>query len=147
MWRGASCLICAIASASENEHGNLVAESSFSFIHLKKNQTHAGHSVVIFKRHVPELHELTEPELHGFARDIAGVGRVLTDVFEPVKIDSMIFGNLCPHLHCHVFPQYPHDDPHANPDINKGSKLLSDAEQAARVDVLREHLRAVIDCR
>jgi diadenosine tetraphosphate (Ap4A) HIT family hydrolase len=93
------------------------------------------------KRHVPDLHELQAPELQGFVADIALVGRAVSQAFAPVKIDTLMYGHLCPHLHCHVLPQYRDDDPRANPDINAGELVLAPAEQQARVRMLGERLR------
>lgn len=140
MRRGEDCPICAIAHLAENEHGHLVAESSHSYIHLKRNQTHAGHCAVILKRHAADVHEMTAEELAGFWGDVAALGRAISALFEPVKIDALVMGHLCPHVHCHVFPQYRSDDPQANPDINEGDLRLAEAEQRERVELLRERL-------
>jgi diadenosine tetraphosphate (Ap4A) HIT family hydrolase len=96
MQRGVDCSICASASRS-NEHSDLIEETEHSYIHLKKNRAHPGHCCVIFKRHAPELHDLTPQELRGFTTDLARLGRVLAKVFEPVKLDQLIMGHLCPH--------------------------------------------------
>lgn len=139
MRQGVDCSICASAFRS-NEHSDLVQETAHSYIHLKKNQSHPGHCCVIFKRHAPELHDLTADELQGFTTDLARLGRALHDIYRPVKLDQLIMGHLCPHLHCHVFPQYPEDDPHANPFIHDRVLELPDTEQLARVQALRHAL-------
>ena len=43
----------------------------------------------------------------------ADVGRSITEVLGPTKLDYLVMGHLCPHVHCHVYPQYEDDDPHA----------------------------------
>ena len=139
MRAGADCSICASADHS-NEYSDLVATTAFSFIHLNKNQAHRGHCCVIFRRHAPELHDLSAEELLGFTTDVARLGRVLEILFRPVKIDQLIMGHLCPHLHCHVFPQYQDDDPHANPHIHDRTLELGREEQLARVELLRAEL-------
>ena len=53
MWRGDGCLMCADAGLLRNEYSDLIAETRTSFVMLGRNQTQAGCSVVIAKRHVP----------------------------------------------------------------------------------------------
>ena len=46
--------------------------------------------MVISKRHAAELHDLGPDELCGFWSDVAAVGRALTALFRPVKIDNLV---------------------------------------------------------
>jgi len=140
MFAGEGCVICANAALKSNEHSDLILESDTSYVHLSKNQTHTGYSLVMLKRHAPELHDLEPNELKGFWRDVAAVGRVITELFAPVKLYTLTMGGKAPHVHCHVFPQYRDDDPHADPRINEGSVRLSEAEQRARVAAMRDRL-------
>ena len=78
---------------------------------LCRNQTQAGYSVVIAKRHAPELHHLTHEERCGFWNDVAKVGEVIYELFNPVKLANLSMGFRMPHFHCHVLPQYQDDDP------------------------------------
>jgi diadenosine tetraphosphate (Ap4A) HIT family hydrolase len=93
--------------------------------------------VVILKRHACELHELGPAELSAFWSDVASVGRAVTDLFHPVKLDNLVMGHRCPHLHAHVYPQYRDDDPFALLDISAGSTRLSDSQQRDRVNAMR----------
>ena len=61
-------------------------------------------------------------------------------MFEPVKIDTLVMGHLCPHMHCHVYPQYIHDDPHALINVQDGAMRLSPDLQSQRIDELRRPL-------
>jgi diadenosine tetraphosphate (Ap4A) HIT family hydrolase len=140
MLSGEDCPMCADASLATNQHSDLVTESAVSFIRLDGNQTHTGYSVVILKRHAAELHHLDDEELRQFWLDVGRVGRAVTELFHPLKLDTLVMGHLCPHVHCHVFPQYAEHDPHALIDIQEGTGRLSDVEQRARVDMLRKHL-------
>ncbi len=137
--RGAGCFLCAHAHHS-NDEGDLVEATEFSFVHLKRNQSHPGHACVIFRRHEPELHDLSPEELRGFTTDVARVSRAIEAAFNPKKVDQLIIGHLSPHLHCHVFPQYESDDPRATPNIHDSVLVLDEAEQRARVELLQRHL-------
>jgi hypothetical protein len=92
------------------------------------------------KRHATELHDLSPDELGRFWRDVAAVGRTVTALFAPVKLDSLVMGHMCPHVHCHVYPQYRSDDPYALINVQDGKVRLDDQAWEARVNGMREHL-------
>jgi diadenosine tetraphosphate (Ap4A) HIT family hydrolase len=140
MRSGADCPMCADGHLPVNEHGDLIAELPGSYARLCRNQTHAGYSVVIAKRHAVEVHDLTSEELHAFWADVAALGRTITNLFEPVKLDNLVMGHLCPHVHCHVYPQYPTSDPHALIDIQEGTVRLSDDAWNERLEAIRTDL-------
>lgn len=134
--------MCDDGHLPKNEHGELLAELSSSYARLHVNQTQPGYCVVISKRHASELHELSPEELSGFWNDVASVGRAIAELLQPVKIDSLVMGHLCPHVHCHVYPQYESNDPHSIDHINvqRGDVRLSPNDWRERVDALRARL-------
>jgi diadenosine tetraphosphate (Ap4A) HIT family hydrolase len=142
MVTGDGCPMCADAHLPSNEHSDLVAELPGSYARLSRNQARPGYSVVVLKRHAAELHDLTPDELRLFWADVAAIGRVVTALFAPVKLDNLVMGHLCPHVHCHVYPQYRGDDPHALIDIRAGDVALGDPERQARIGAMRRSLLA-----
>src|SRR5438067_13096656 len=104
MKEGVDCGLCADAAIPSNPFSDLVLETPWSFIRLNKNQTHAGYTVVIAKRHVPELHDLSTDERCGFTNDVAAAGRAIAALFQPVKLANLSMGFRIPHYHCHVYP-------------------------------------------
>ena len=130
MRAGNGCPMCADAQLSSNQYSDLIAETAASYIRLVKNQTHAGYGVVVSRRHVAELHELSQAEIHQFSTDTAALGATIDGLFHPVKIANLSMGFLCPHLHCHVFPYYSDDDPHALINVKEGEYCLCDDEWA-----------------
>ena len=58
-----------------------------------------------------ELHHLTSDERCGFWNDVSTMGEVIYELFDPVKLANLSMGFRTPHVHCHVLPQYQHDDP------------------------------------
>ena len=84
------------------------------------------------QRHVAELHELSKAEIHQLSTDIAALGATINELFQPVKIADLSMGFLCPHLHCHVFPLYSDDDPHALINVREGDHYLSEDEWKER---------------
>ena len=141
MRRGDGCPMCADAHLPVNPFSDLVAETGWSYIRLHRNQTKAGYSVVIAKRHVPELHDLSETELCGLWNDVAAVGRAISEMFRPVKLANLSMGFRMPHFHCHVYPQYEDDDPRRLIDVTEGEVRLGEVQWAERVAAMRRLLQ------
>jgi diadenosine tetraphosphate (Ap4A) HIT family hydrolase len=135
--RGDGCELCADAHLPVNAFSELLAETPWSYIRLHRNQTKAGYSVVIAKRHAPELHDLSEPEVCGLWNDVAVVGRVISKMFRPVKLANLSMGFRTPHVHCHVYPQYEDDDPYRLIDVTEGDVRLDEVQWADRVATMR----------
>jgi diadenosine tetraphosphate (Ap4A) HIT family hydrolase len=134
---GTDCPMCIDAHLPTNAHSDLILATDVEFWRLHHNQTHAGYCVVILKRHVAELQQLDQHEDAAFWRAVRDVSRAVASVFEPVKLDTLVMGHLCPHVHCHIYPQYQSDDPHALIDIQSGDVRLPDRERDARIAQLR----------
>jgi len=96
--------------------------------------------VVVAERHAPELHDLSADELARFWADGAAVGRTISSLLDPVKLDDLLMGHLCPHLHCHLIPQYAPDDPHGSIDPQAGDVRLDEAEWTKVIEAVRAHL-------
>jgi len=144
MWNGDECAMCADAPLPTNPFGDLILETDWSFIRLCRNQTQAGYSVVISKRHAQELHHLTPAERCGFWNDVATVGEVIYELFDPVKLANLSMGFRMPHVHCHVLPQYQHDDPFRLLNPQDGDLRLPEAQWNERVEAVRSAVIATI---
>lgn len=142
MISGVDCPMCADAHLPENEHGSLIAELPGSDARLAVNQTRAGYCVVVAKRHAAELYDLTPSELGLFWADVAAVAQAVSSVFAPVKLDYLVMGHLCPHVHCHLLPQYADDDPHGLLNPQAGDVRLPPDEWSARLAAVRAALGA-----
>jgi diadenosine tetraphosphate (Ap4A) HIT family hydrolase len=140
MTAGIDCPMCADIHLPTNPYSDLIAELPGSYARLNHNQTHAGYTVVFAKRHAVEVHDLNADELRLFWIDVAAVGRTISALFAPVKLDNLVMGHLCPHVHCHVYPQYRTDDPHALVDIQVGTVRLNDEDWQARLTAVRNRL-------
>ena len=53
-----------------------------------------------------------------------------------------VFGNLCPHVHCHLVPRTHADDPAKPLNMTEQEAALVPAEYAAIIEALRRELRA-----
>lgn len=137
MWDGDDCGMCRDAALPSNPFGDLIVETDWSYVRLGINQTQAGYSVVVAKRHTPELHHLTPAERCGFWNDVAVLGQVIADQLDPVKLANLSMGFRMPHVHCHVLPQYRDDDPFGPLDPQAGDVRLSPSAWQERLTSLR----------
>ena len=88
-----------------------------------------------------EPHELSRADCAAFFDDMVRVGRALERVFEAVKINYQILGNLIPHLHCHITPRYYGDPfPGRSPEEEPRVTLMPE-EYMRRVALIRAALR------
>lgn len=140
MLDGTDCSFCDDIQLDENRFSFKVFEFPFSFVRLPKNQYKRGWTIVALKRHATELYELEPNELAGFFQEVAMVAKALKAVFAPVKLNYSIFGNLCPHVHCHVIPQYVSDDPHAPIKMDEAEALLTPQEYQSMINKIKDQL-------
>ena len=138
MKSGEECGMCSDAHLPSNRFSDLIAETPWSYVRLHHNQTQAGYSVVIAKRHAPELHDLSPDERCGLWSDVAAVGQAVSALFTPVKLANLSMGFRMPHYHCHVYPQYERDDPFRLIDITEGDVRLEPEVWQDRLARLRE---------
>ncbi len=144
MKSGESCPLCADIHLDENPFSFKIAELEHTFVRLPRNQFCRGYVLVALKRHATELFDLSTKELNGFWEDVTLVAKAVNQVSQPVKINYAIFGNLCPHLHCHVSPRRFEDDPHA-PIQTKNEVLLSDEEYQHMIQDLKAAIKELQD--
>ncbi|HEU0051024.1 MAG TPA: HIT family protein [Patescibacteria group bacterium] len=137
MKRGINCRMCADIEFEENAHSFKVTELKQSYVRLPKNQYWHGWVTVFLKRHANELFELSNQELSEFWQDVSIVAKAVQNVFQPVKINYAIYGNLCPHIHCHIFPQRFENDPHAPIKQDEKEIFLEGREYQEMIDRLR----------
>ncbi len=134
--------MCADIHLDVNAFSYKVAELQQTYVRFCRNQYRRGWTILALKRHATELFELAPDDHAEFWQEVASVARALNTLYRPVKINYGVFGNLCPHIHCHIVLQFEDDDPRAPLDMNAGEVLLGQAEYARIVGELREALTA-----
>ena len=82
-----------------------VCELEHTLVYLVKNQNYPGRSVVLYKQHIHEMFELSEVERCGYFNELSQVAKALSELYNADKINYGIFGDMVPHLHCHVAPK------------------------------------------
>lgn len=133
--------MCEDIHLEENRHSFMVEALKYSYVRLPKNQYDHGWVIVVLKKHVSELYELSPEERHGFMDEVSAVAEAVSKEFHAVKIYYSIFGALCPHLHMHILPKKESDDPHASIDFNKNMKVLPQEEYARMIAGLKNRLK------
>jgi diadenosine tetraphosphate (Ap4A) HIT family hydrolase len=139
---GQGCLMCADAHLDENPFSLKIADLPVSIARLVRNQYMPGWTVVVLRRHACELFDLSSDELTDFWSEAASVARAVQAVYAPVKINYGVFGNLCPHIHCHVVPRFAGEDPRRPLNMGEQDVQLTEAEYAQRLTALRQALQA-----
>lgn len=66
-----------------------------------------GHLLVVTRRHVARLGELTEVESTTVGRMAARLARALTEAGGAGWVYSAVIGTGVPHFHLHLLPRYP----------------------------------------
>ena len=99
--RGDACPICRSVATEP-----AVAELEACRLMMQEDAPMRGYAWLPLRRHVVELHELTEAEGSAFMRDLRRVSRAIAAATGAVKLNHEIHGNTVPHLHLHVFPRY-----------------------------------------
>jgi diadenosine tetraphosphate (Ap4A) HIT family hydrolase len=106
-----SCGICSmIERLRADAFPDYVAELPRSWVILGDAQFYRGYCLLLAKRHVTELHLMPRGEAHELLDELLAVGRAITLVTHPAKLNYECLGNQEPHVHWHVFPRYAADD-------------------------------------
>jgi diadenosine tetraphosphate (Ap4A) HIT family hydrolase len=134
--------MCADVHLEVNQFSFKVVDFGSSIVRLPRNQYMPGWTIVVLRRHACELFELSRDEGLEFWTAVSDVARALDQIYRPVKINYGVFGNLSPHIHCHVVPRFLGEDPGRPLNMGAGEVLLTEAEYAERIELMRRALRA-----
>ena len=142
--QGVDCPFCQDIHLLENAFSFLVKEFQHSFVRLPKNQYMRGWTIVALKRHACELFELEVEERNLFWQEVSWVAEALNRIYRPAKINYCIFGNRCPHIHCHLIVQRFSDDPTVPINMEAEQVFLSLPEYQSMLTELRGKLENLL---
>ena len=94
------CVFCTDVTSS----GDLVHESAHAWVVLHEDWAVRGHAMVIARRHVQNVSDLTEHEWEHFSRIWRRAERALLGATGADRAIVMKLGILTPHLHVHIYP-------------------------------------------
>jgi len=100
-----------IASAISGTNPMVMAEMSGGFAVFGDVQFLPGYSVLLPKRNVASLNDLTLPERTLFLIDMSILGDAVLQACQVERVNYDILGNTDNFLHAHVFPRYPTEVP------------------------------------
>lgn len=121
--------------------GIKICELESSKVYLFKEQSHLGRVIVAHKKHVSELVELSQEELHLYFDEVAKVANVLHKLFQPEKVNYGAYGDTGHHLHFHLVPKYKDGYEWGGVfAMNPGEKNLTEQEYAELVEKIKNEL-------
>ena len=121
--------------------GIKICELENSKVYLFKEQSHLGRVIVALKKHVSELVELSQEELHLYFDEVAKVANVLHKLFQPEKVNYGAYGDTGHHLHFHLVPKYKDGYEWGGVfAMNPGEKYLTEQEYAELVEKIKNEL-------
>lgn len=78
---------------------------------IGRPRPYLGHLLVVTRRHVARLGELTDNEGAAVGRAAARLARTLTEAGGAEWVYSAVIGTGVPHFHLHLLPRYPGTPP------------------------------------
>lgn len=118
-----------------------ICDLKVSQLFLFKEQSYHGRCNVVYNDHAVDLHELSDDERNAFMDDVATVGKALTAVFNPTKINYGAYADTISHLHMHIVPKY--EDGYGFGgvfEMNPQKTTLSDKDYADMIDKIKAAL-------
>ena len=100
-----------IAAAQRGENPMVMVELSSGFACIGDTQFLEGYCVLLPKREVSSLNDLTLAERSQFLTDMSLIGDALLSETDSFRINYDILGNTDNYLHAHIFPRYQSEAP------------------------------------
>jgi diadenosine tetraphosphate (Ap4A) HIT family hydrolase len=122
------CPICA-----RGEPRDVVAALASSWVTAGTEAPLPGYACVVSKTHVVEPFHLSSVESAAFWADAMSVARVLSELYEPTKMNYEIHGNTVPHLHMHLYPRFVGDPYEGGPIDPRRHTFTRTAEELERL--------------
>ena len=119
-----------------------VAELEASRIFLNEDQFFPGYVLLVLRRHVTELYDLSVAERATLMEEVSRVAQALARVFRPVKMNYELLGNLVPHIHWHLVPRLATDPGLRGPiwTVEHQPAPLPPAAARERIEAIRRAL-------
>jgi len=83
-----------------------IKEFDYWKVELHGNQCYLGRCIVILKRHLEDLFEISNEEKDEIFKIVRDLKNVLKESFNPDLTNYSSLGNETRHLHLHVIPRY-----------------------------------------
>ena len=106
------CIFCSLVELGANVDSGVIAISELSFVCLNAFPYGSGHVLVLPRRHMKDLDELTQSEASDFTTTLRQASRALTLAYRPdgqnigINLGRAAGAGLPEHLHAHVLPRW-----------------------------------------
>jgi len=119
-----------------------IADLDLSRAFLNEDQFFPGYVLLVLRRHVSELYQLSAGERATLMEEVSRVAAALARVFRPVKMNYELLGNLVPHIHWHLVPRLPTDPGLRGPiwTVEHRPAPLAPAAARERIETIRRAL-------
>ncbi|HMS65018.1 MAG TPA: HIT family protein [Ignavibacteria bacterium] len=138
-----NCQICdSISLIQKNLNKYFVAELETGYVVLGDRQYFKGYTLFLCKEHFTELHFLEKKFKKKFLLELSLISEAVYNAFKPHKLNYELLGNVCPHLHWHIFPRYKNEpgvkDPvwFKNIELAKSDEFLSDENELKEIKTI-----------
>ncbi len=106
------CVFCKIIKSEIPCYKIYEDDQVFAFLDI--NSVHPGHTLVISKKHVANLEEISEADLQALILTVKKIGQLLKEKLGVLGYNvslnnDPVAGQEIPHLHFHVIPRKVHD--------------------------------------
>ena len=139
-----TCLLCErVEQTKISKYPYLIHEFKNSYLFLGEHQYYKGYCVLVSKEHYREMIDLPEKLRDELFREMMKAHEVISQVFNPKKMNLSSLGNVVDHIHWHFFPRY-EDDPHfKNPpwlQMNQfDSAKINSHERDKLIEMMKQH--------
>src|SRR5690348_18510403 len=97
---GTTCTLCdRIARAARGELPSLIHQFPNSLLLVGDHQFYRGYSVLVYKEHVREMHDLPESIQREVFAELMTATKAIAKAFQPWKMNHACYGNQVPHIH------------------------------------------------
>lgn len=134
-----SCVMC---TKWQDDADLQIHTFKHSSLVLNRDQFFPGYCFLFTKEHVTELFHLDKNIRHELIDEVSKVAKVLSDIYQPTKINYELLGNMVPHIHWHLVPRFDSDPLWPTPiwSAPHEEKILSPDEYEATIAPIRTAL-------
>lgn len=135
---------CPMCAKWTNEPALRIVELAQCYVMLNHDQFFPGYIFVFTKEHVTELFHLDRAVRGVVMEEVTLVAATLYKLFQPVKINYELLGNMVPHMHWHLIPRFKGDQLWPRPIWAEPHMevSLSAEEYAERIALIKNHILA-----
>jgi len=109
------CILCEAAGQDSNAVNHILYRGSQNFVIMNRYPYNPGHLMIVPYRHLDNLEELTDEELHEHFDIVSRSVKVLRQAFNPagfnvgINIGNVAGAGIEDHIHTHIVPRWQGD--------------------------------------